>query len=136
MLSLVSLEGTIFQKRAAHGYFILAAGAGLFVYPEKGPVGANYGLEDCCFIRPVKMATGEVVAQVNASERAIDGAQTSLYNYRPMPGPLSQWIDLPASPQFDDLTHARQGVLAAYHNYEAYFKANPKATAATPFLVR
>jgi len=50
---ITSLEGTIFEKRAAHGYFILAAAAGLFVYPNKGPVTANYGLEECRFIRPV-----------------------------------------------------------------------------------
>ncbi|HHH50485.1 MAG TPA: aldehyde dehydrogenase family protein, partial [Saprospiraceae bacterium] len=50
---ITSLKGTIFEKRAAHGYFLLAAAAGLFVYPAKGPVGANYGLEDCRFIRPI-----------------------------------------------------------------------------------
>ncbi|MEL6848719.1 MAG: phenylacetic acid degradation bifunctional protein PaaZ, partial [Bacteroidota bacterium] len=50
---ITSLKGSIFEKRAAHGYFILAAGAGLFVHPAKGPVGANYGLEDCRFIRPI-----------------------------------------------------------------------------------
>ena len=50
---ITSLEGSIFEKRAAHGYFILAAAAGLFVHPAKGPVGANYGLEDCRFLRPI-----------------------------------------------------------------------------------
>ena len=50
---ITSLDGTIFEKRAAHGYFLLAAAAGLFVSPAKGPVGANYGLEDCRFIRPI-----------------------------------------------------------------------------------
>jgi oxepin-CoA hydrolase/3-oxo-5,6-dehydrosuberyl-CoA semialdehyde dehydrogenase len=50
---ITSLEGSIFEKRAAHGYFILSAAAGLFVYPNKGPVAANYGLEDCRFVRPV-----------------------------------------------------------------------------------
>lgn len=50
---ITSLEGTIFEKRAAHGYFILAAAAGLFVYPNKGPVAANYGLEECRFLRPM-----------------------------------------------------------------------------------
>lgn len=50
---ITSLEGTIFKKRTAHGYFILAAAAGLFVYPNKGPVAANYGLEDCRFLRPL-----------------------------------------------------------------------------------
>ena len=48
-----SLDGTIFEKRAAHGYFILAAAAGLFVSPSKGPVGANYGLDECRFLRPI-----------------------------------------------------------------------------------
>ena len=50
---ITALEGSIFKQRTAHGYFILAAAAGLFVYPDKGPVAANYGLEDCRFLRPV-----------------------------------------------------------------------------------
>ncbi|MCB0456104.1 MAG: phenylacetic acid degradation bifunctional protein PaaZ [Flavobacteriaceae bacterium] len=50
---ITSLDGSIFEKRTAHGYFILAAAAGLFVYPNKGPVAANYGLEDCRFLRPI-----------------------------------------------------------------------------------
>jgi oxepin-CoA hydrolase/3-oxo-5,6-dehydrosuberyl-CoA semialdehyde dehydrogenase len=48
-----SLEGTIFEQRVAHGYFILSKAAGLFVDPKKGPVLLNYGLEDCRFIKPV-----------------------------------------------------------------------------------
>lgn len=48
-----SLSHTIFEKRAAHGYFILSAAAGLFVYPNKGPVAANYGLDTCRFMRPI-----------------------------------------------------------------------------------
>ncbi|MEM9819831.1 MAG: phenylacetic acid degradation bifunctional protein PaaZ [Bacteroidota bacterium] len=50
---ITSLKGSIFEKRAAHGYFILAAAAGLFVHPAKGPVGANYGLDECRFLRPI-----------------------------------------------------------------------------------
>lgn len=50
---ITSLEGSIFEKRTAHGYFIISAAAGLFVYPNKGPVSANYGLEECRFIRPI-----------------------------------------------------------------------------------
>lgn len=50
---ITSLKGSIFEKRAAHGYFILAAAAGLFVHPSKGPVGANYGIDECRFIRPI-----------------------------------------------------------------------------------
>ncbi len=50
---ITSLDGSIFEKRTAHGYFIIAAAAGLFVYPNKGPVAANYGLEECRFLRPI-----------------------------------------------------------------------------------
>ncbi|MCG8319150.1 MAG: phenylacetic acid degradation bifunctional protein PaaZ [Cytophagales bacterium] len=50
---ITSLQGSIFEKRAAHGYFILAAAAGLFVYPNKGPVAANYGLDECRFLKPI-----------------------------------------------------------------------------------
>ena len=50
---ITSLDGSIFEKRTAHGYFIISAAAGLFVHPNKGPVSANYGLEDCRFLRPL-----------------------------------------------------------------------------------
>ena len=50
---ITSLDGSIFEKRTAHGYFIISAAAGLLVYPDKGPVAANYGLEDCRFLRPL-----------------------------------------------------------------------------------
>ncbi|HEX5003145.1 MAG TPA: phenylacetic acid degradation bifunctional protein PaaZ [Bacteroidia bacterium] len=48
-----SLEGSIFEKRVAHGYFIISAAAGLFVDPKKGPVLANYGLDSLRFTQPV-----------------------------------------------------------------------------------
>jgi oxepin-CoA hydrolase/3-oxo-5,6-dehydrosuberyl-CoA semialdehyde dehydrogenase len=48
-----SLEGTIFEQRVAHGYFILSKAAGLFVDPKKGPVLLNYGIEECRFTKPV-----------------------------------------------------------------------------------
>ncbi len=48
-----SLEGTIFEKRVAHGYFVLSKAAGLFVDPKKGPVLLNYGIDDCRFTKPV-----------------------------------------------------------------------------------
>lgn len=50
---ITSLDGSIFEKRTAHGYFIISAAAGLFVYPNKGPVAANYGMEECRFLRPI-----------------------------------------------------------------------------------
>lgn len=48
-----SLDGTIFEQRVAHGYFILSAAAGLFVDAAKGPVLLNYGIEECRFTKPV-----------------------------------------------------------------------------------
>ena len=48
-----SLDGTIFEHRVAHGYFILSKAAGLFVDPKKGPVLLNYGLDEARFIKPV-----------------------------------------------------------------------------------
>ena len=48
-----SLDGTIFEERVAHGYFILSKAAGLFVDPAKGPVLLNYGIDECRFTKPV-----------------------------------------------------------------------------------
>jgi oxepin-CoA hydrolase/3-oxo-5,6-dehydrosuberyl-CoA semialdehyde dehydrogenase len=48
-----SLEGTIFERRVAHGYFVLSKAAGLFVDPKKGPVLLNYGLDEARFTKPV-----------------------------------------------------------------------------------
>lgn len=50
---ITALEGTIFEERVAHGYFILSAAAGLFVHAAKGPVLLNYGLDECRFTKPV-----------------------------------------------------------------------------------
>ena len=44
---------SLFEKRVAHGYFVLSAAAGLFVDPAPGPVLANYGLEGLRFVKPV-----------------------------------------------------------------------------------
>ena len=52
-----SLEGTIFEERVAHGYFILSKAAGLFVDPAKGPVLLNYGIDECRFTKPVYAGT-------------------------------------------------------------------------------
>jgi oxepin-CoA hydrolase / 3-oxo-5,6-dehydrosuberyl-CoA semialdehyde dehydrogenase len=48
-----SLEGTIFEKRVAHGYFVLSKAAGLFVDAKKGPVLLNYGIDEARFTKPV-----------------------------------------------------------------------------------
>lgn len=66
-----SLEGTIFEQRVAHGYFVISAAAGLFVKGDKGPVLANYGLDELRFLKPVyagatigvKLTVKEKIAQ-------------------------------------------------------------------------
>lgn len=52
-----SLEGTIFEQRVAHGYFLLSKAAGLFVDPKKGPVLLNYGVDEARFTKPVYPGT-------------------------------------------------------------------------------
>jgi oxepin-CoA hydrolase/3-oxo-5,6-dehydrosuberyl-CoA semialdehyde dehydrogenase len=52
-MDVTSLDGTIFERRVAHGYFILSKAAGLFVDPKKGPVLLNYGIEEARFTKPV-----------------------------------------------------------------------------------
>jgi oxepin-CoA hydrolase/3-oxo-5,6-dehydrosuberyl-CoA semialdehyde dehydrogenase len=74
-----SLDGTIFEQRVAHGYFVLSKAAGLFVDPKKGPVLLNYGIEECRFTKPVypgmtigvKLTVKEKVEQEKKSEEDI-----------------------------------------------------------------
>lgn len=71
-----SLEGTLFEGRVAHGYFVLAKAAGLFVDPKKGPVLLNYGIDECRFTKPVypgmtigvRLTVKEKIAQEKRSE--------------------------------------------------------------------
>ena len=49
----IAAKDSLFEKRVAHGYFVLSAAAGLFVDPAPGPVLANYGLEGLRFVKPV-----------------------------------------------------------------------------------
>ncbi len=49
----VAAKDSLFEKRVAHGYFVLSAAAGMFVHPAPGPVMLNYGLEDLRFVAPV-----------------------------------------------------------------------------------
>jgi oxepin-CoA hydrolase/3-oxo-5,6-dehydrosuberyl-CoA semialdehyde dehydrogenase len=71
-----SLEGTIFEGRVAHGYFVLSKAAGLFVDPKKGPVLLNYGIDEARFTKPVypgmtigvRLTVKEKTAQEKRSE--------------------------------------------------------------------
>lgn len=49
----IAARESIFERRVAHGYFVISAAAGLFVDPAPGPVLANYGLENLRFVKPV-----------------------------------------------------------------------------------
>jgi oxepin-CoA hydrolase/3-oxo-5,6-dehydrosuberyl-CoA semialdehyde dehydrogenase len=49
----IAAKDSIFERRVAHGYFVLSAAAGLFVDPAPGPVLANYGLDNLRFVKPV-----------------------------------------------------------------------------------
>lgn len=223
---ITALQGSIFEKRAAHGYFILAAAAGLFVYPNKGPVAANYGLEECRFIRPVyhndtlyvkltckekverdwkgkeypagvvkwfvevfdqddtlvavatiltlvqkkspfvefskesiaaalnklneqtkamwglmsaqhmvehlvfhfRTAMGQIPTEIVTPEDRIEKWQESLWNYIPMPHEYKHPKlnpDAPMPLEFKNLNEAKTALLAAYDEYQAYYKANP-----------
>lgn len=71
-----SLEGTLFEGRVAHGYFVLSKAAGLFVDPKKGPVLLNYGIDEARFTKPVypgatlgvRLTVKEKIAQEKRTE--------------------------------------------------------------------
>ena len=42
----------IFNGLVAHGYLVLSFAAGLFVWPDEGPVLANYGIDRLRFAKP------------------------------------------------------------------------------------
>ncbi len=67
----------IFERRVAHGYFIVSAAAGLFVDPAFGPVLANYGLENLRFTKPVypgdTIHVRLTVKQKTVKETPVDG---------------------------------------------------------------
>src|SRR5690554_8168978 len=46
---------SLFRVRAALGYFVVSAVAGLFVDAAPGPVIANYGMDNLRFVDPVKI---------------------------------------------------------------------------------
>lgn len=81
-----SLTGTIFDEKVAHGYFILSAAAGLFVSGKKGPVIANYGLENCSFFKPV-YAGDTITVYLTAKEKINRGVKG-----RNIPSGVVKWL--------------------------------------------
>ena len=47
-------KNPFFGGRVAHGYLIVSFAAGLFVWPDYGPVLANYGIDNLRFLTPLK----------------------------------------------------------------------------------
>lgn len=81
-----SLNGTIFDKTVAHGYFILSAAAGLFVSGKKGPIIANYGLENASFFKPV-YAGDTITVYLTAKEKINKGVKG-----RNIPSGVVKWL--------------------------------------------
>lgn len=81
-----SLNGTIFDEVVAHGYFILSAAAGLFVSGKKGPVIANYGLENASFFKPV-YAGDTITVYLTAKEKINKGVKG-----RNIPSGVIKWL--------------------------------------------
>jgi oxepin-CoA hydrolase/3-oxo-5,6-dehydrosuberyl-CoA semialdehyde dehydrogenase len=82
-----SLEGTLFEKPVAHGYFIMSAAAGLFVDAKKGPVLLNYGIDELRFTKPVyagdtigvRLTVKEKIAQDKKAENDISKGVVKWY---------------------------------------------------------
>ncbi len=82
-----SLEGTMFEGRVAHGYYILSKAAGLFVEPRKGPVLLNYGIDECRFTKPVYPGTTigvklTVVEKISQERKEPEDVAKGIVKYR------------------------------------------------------
>jgi oxepin-CoA hydrolase / 3-oxo-5,6-dehydrosuberyl-CoA semialdehyde dehydrogenase len=60
----------LFGGRVAHGYFLVAAAAGLFVDPPYGPVLANYGIDGLRFTKPVKPGD-RIKVRITCKEKSV-----------------------------------------------------------------
>lgn len=69
----IAAKDSFFEKRVAHGYFVISAAAGMFVDPGKGPVIANYGIDNLRFIEPV--AIGDTIHVKITAKRKIKKAK-------------------------------------------------------------
>jgi oxepin-CoA hydrolase/3-oxo-5,6-dehydrosuberyl-CoA semialdehyde dehydrogenase len=69
----IAAKDSFFEKRVAHGYFIISAAAGMFVDPGQGPVIANYGIDNLRFIEPVGI--GDTIQVKITAKRKIKKAK-------------------------------------------------------------
>ncbi|HEY2647699.1 MAG TPA: phenylacetic acid degradation bifunctional protein PaaZ [Puia sp.] len=79
-------EDTMFERRVAHGYFILSAAAGLFVDAAKGPVLLNYGIDECRFLKPVYAGT-TIAVRFTCKEKT----EQDLRDERDIPKGIVKW---------------------------------------------
>ncbi|MBT2786450.1 MULTISPECIES: phenylacetic acid degradation bifunctional protein PaaZ [unclassified Halomonas] len=93
----IAAKETQFGQRIAHGYFVLSAAAGLFVYPGEGPVLANYGLDTLRFITPVLV--GDTIRARLTCKRKIDQGRVSPDGH---PQGVVMW-DVAVTNQHDEL---------------------------------
>lgn len=93
----IAAKETQFGQRIAHGYFVLSAAAGLFVYPGEGPVLANYGLDTLRFITPVLV--GDTIRARLTCKRKINQGRTSPDGH---PQGVVMW-DVAVTNQHDEL---------------------------------
>ena len=93
----IAAKETQFGQRIAHGYFVLSAAAGLFVYPGEGPVLANYGLDTLRFITPVLV--GDTIRARLTCKRKIDQGRASPDGH---PQGVVMW-DVAVTNQHDEL---------------------------------
>ncbi len=70
----------IFEGRVAHGYLILAFAAGLFVWPDPGPVLANTGLENLRFLTPLYPGDSMRV-ELSVRAKSLKGVDTGVVRW-------------------------------------------------------
>ena len=63
----------IFKGLVAHGYLVLSFAAGLFVWPDEGPVLANYGIDRLRFAKPTYPGDEIHVVLTCKRKRQLDG---------------------------------------------------------------
>ena len=79
----------LFDGIVAHGYLVLALAAGLFVWPDEGPVLANYGIDRLRFAAPTYPGDEIHVVLTCKQKRQLDGRgygevtwDTTVFNQR------------------------------------------------------
>ena len=63
----------LFDGLVAHGYLVLALAAGLFVWPDEGPVLANYGIDRLRFATPTYPGDEIHVVLICKQKKQLDG---------------------------------------------------------------